>query len=265
MSLASIAPRPIFAVLLALLLAACSGASEKPAQAFAEASLEEALGAAADAWAAKGHPRPVLTFGGSYALADRIRKGERPDIFIPAGKRAIDPLVAANLVSRGKVDPLAENELVLVARADNEVALQIGPGFPLSRAFAEHKCLALPDPHTAPAGLYAREALQNLAVWDEVEFRTRFAPDESAAAKLVETGECSLGVVFATDALANESVRLVDDFSKEMYSPIIYLLARIDNRANAEADGFRRFLLSEDGRAILGRFGFGTKEGRGGN
>src|SRR3546814_15822820 len=64
--------------LLLFLSLMCAGlspamATERAPLVLAAASLQESLTAAADAWAAKGHARPVLSFAGSSALA-RDRK-----------------------------------------------------------------------------------------------------------------------------------------------------------------------------------------------
>ena len=63
--------------LLLFLLAATLGLSPAQAQqrgplVLAAASLQEALSEAADAWAAKRHPHPVVSFAGSSALARQI-------------------------------------------------------------------------------------------------------------------------------------------------------------------------------------------------
>src|SRR3546814_7181787 len=60
--------------LLLFLSLMCAGlspamATERAPLVLAAASLQESLTAAADAWAAKGHARPVLSFAGSSALA----------------------------------------------------------------------------------------------------------------------------------------------------------------------------------------------------
>jgi molybdate transport system substrate-binding protein len=40
------------------------------------------------------------------------------------------------------------------------------------------------------------------------------------------------------------------------HPPIRYPLARLRNSTSADAEGFRRFLLSKAGKAIFARFGF---------
>src|SRR3546814_12885921 len=75
--------------LLLFLSLICAGlspamATERAPLVLAAASLQESLTAAADAWAAKGHARPVLSFAGSSALARQIEAGAPADLFLSA-------------------------------------------------------------------------------------------------------------------------------------------------------------------------------------
>src|SRR3546814_12612889 len=72
-------------LLLALsLLAPLASAAERGLLVLAAASLQVSLTAAADAWAAQGHARPVLSFAGSSALARQIMAGAPADLFLSA-------------------------------------------------------------------------------------------------------------------------------------------------------------------------------------
>src|SRR3546814_12983677 len=90
-------------LLLALsLLAPLASAAERGLLVLAAASLQESLTAAADAWAAQGHARPVLSFAGSSALARQIMAGAPADPFRSADEPWMDAVDEAGRGGQGK-------------------------------------------------------------------------------------------------------------------------------------------------------------------
>ena len=166
-----------------------------------------------------------------------------------AGKRLLRPGTRASLLI---------NTLVLVAPAGSPVRLTIAPRFPLARALAGGR-LAMGDPDSVPAGKYGKAALTHLGVWPSVEARVARAESVRAALALVTRGEAPLGIVYATDALADRGVRVVGRFPNGSHPLISYPLARLAGSTSPEAEPFRRFLLSAEGKAVFRRFGFGTR------
>jgi molybdate transport system substrate-binding protein len=150
------------------------------------------------------------------------------------------------------------NRLVLVAPAASPVRLTVAPRFPLARALGDGR-LAMADPASVPAGKYGQEALTWLGVWPSVAGKVARAENVRAALALVTRGAAPLGVVYATDARAEPRVRIVGTFPAGSHAPIVYPVARIKGATSADAEPFRRFLLSDEGKAIFRRFGFGTR------
>ncbi|KKW92492.1 molybdate ABC transporter substrate-binding protein, partial [Sphingobium chungbukense] len=77
----------------------------------AAASMQEAMNAAADAWAAQHHARPVLSFAASSALARQIRSGAPADLFVSADEDWMDDVEKAGFIQRGTRADLAGNRL----------------------------------------------------------------------------------------------------------------------------------------------------------
>jgi molybdate transport system substrate-binding protein len=224
----------------------------------AAASLQESLSAAADRWAAKGHPRPVISFAASSALARQVEAGAPADLFIAADERWMDYLAQRRLIRPSTRISFLTNNLVLVAPAMSRLRLAIGPRFPLDRALGQGR-LAMADPNAVPAGKYGREALIRLGVWASVERRVAGAENVRAALALVTRGEAPLGVVYATDARAASGLRVVGTFPAWSHAPISYPIATLAASRNPEAELFRRFILSPEGKAVFRHFGFGTR------
>ncbi len=245
---------------LALLALLCTPLAPAAAQQrgpllLAAASMQEAMTAAADAWAARGHPRPVLSFAGSSALARQIRAGAPADLFVSADEDWMDDVEKAGLVMRGTRANLAGNRLVLVRPANARLSLRIGRNMSIARALGDGR-LAMANPDSVPAGKYGKAALTALGVWPSVAPKVARADNVRAALALVERGATPLGIVYATDARAGNGVAIVGAFPESSHAPIRYPLARLTASRHRDAEGFRRFLLSSTGRSILKRYGF---------
>lgn len=251
--------RSILFLFLLTPLAVPAAAQERGPLVLAASSLQEALGDAADRWVAKGHARPVLSFAASSALARQAEAGARADLFASADEEWMDYLQGKGLLKPGSRARLTENRLVLVAPLQSRATLRIAHGFPLARALGRGR-LAMADPAVVPAGRYGREALTNLGVWQGVAGKIAAAENVRAALALVERGAAPFGVVYATDAQASKGVRIVGLFPASSHRPITYPVALLKTSQHRDAEAFRRFLISREGRAILARRGFGKSQ-----
>lgn len=254
--------RRLMAAALVLWLGAAPAWAQGPVV-LAAASLQESLSKVADRWAAKGHPRPVLSFAASSALARQIENGAPADLFLSADEEWMDHVAAAPGRPGGWLRPgtrvnLLTNRLALIAPAGSRVRLTIAPGFALAAALGPNGRLATGQVNAVPAGKYARQALMAMKVWPAVEGRIAGADSVRTALALVARGEAPLGIVYATDALAEPKVRVVGIFPPASHVRIIYPLAMLAGSANPDAEGFRRFLMSGEARAIFQIYGFGA-------
>lgn len=251
------------ALLVALAAAALAGSPARAAPpkapvVLAAASLQESLTAAADAFARQGHPKPVLSFAGSSALARQIEQGAPADLFISADEDWMNYLAERNLIQPASRTAFLGNRLVLIAPASKPFTLSIKPGFPLASRLGRGR-LSMADVNAVPAGKYGRTALTTLGVWPSVQDRVVQSDNVRAALTFVERGEAAAGIVYATDAKASGEVVVVGTFPANSHPPIRYPLALIKRSREPEAAAFRRFLLSSAGKAIFARYGFSTK------
>ncbi len=244
--------------LLALMAALAGPAEARGPLVLAAASLQESLSEAATRWAAMGHDRPVISFAASSALARQVLAGAPADLFISADEQWMDAVASKGMIRPATRVRMLSNQLVLIAPAASTARLAIAPNFPLAKALGAGR-LAMADPDAVPAGIYGREALTSLKVWPAIAPKLARAENVRAALALVERGEAPLGIVYATDARAARAVRVVGVFPAASHSPITYPIATLTASTNSECEGFRRFLVSREGKAIFARYGFGTK------
>jgi len=248
--------------LLALMLWAAMGFASDPAGAgqrvtvFAAASLQSALDEVASLFSQTNGAGVSLSYGGSSALARQIQYGAPADLFVSANAGWMDALAEQGVLEPGTRIDLLSNQLVLIAAPETTVSLVFGPGMDLVGALGDDRlAMALVD--AVPAGIYGRAALQFLGQWDAVQGRIAQTDNVRAALRLVSVGEAPLGIVYATDAAADPSVRILGVFPENSHPPILYPLARLKERDSAEAAAFYDFLISSQARAIFDRHGFG--------
>ena len=227
----------------------------KPPLVLAAASLQEAINAEANAWAAKHHPRPVISLAASSALARQVENGAPADLFVSADEEWMDYLATRHLITPGTRSDVVANTLVLIAPVGKPVMLHIARHFALAAALGGGR-LAVADTNAVPAGKYAKAALTSLGVWASVVDHLASGDSVRSALALVARGEAPLGIVYATDAKAEPRVQVVGTFPASSHAPILYPLARLSAASSADAEGFRAFLLSGQGQAIFRAFGF---------
>lgn len=245
--------RPLLSI-LALLVATPAFAQAKPPLVLAAASLQESMTAAADAWAKQGHPKPVISFAASSALARQVEAGGDADLFVSADQEWMDALAARGLIVANTRVTFLGNRLVVVAAKGNPVRIPVRPPAALARVLAAGP-LAMADA-PVPAGRYAEAALRTLGVWAAVAPKVVRGDSVRAAMTLVERGAAPLGIVYATDARASRMVRIAGVFPAASHPPITYPVARLASSRNPEGEAFRRFLISARGKAIFARYGF---------
>ena len=235
--------------------AACADTPKQPEiLVFAAASLSSVLGDLSADWQKSAGVSVKLSFAASSVLARQIEAGGKADVFISADQEWMDYLQSRELIDKATRRNLVGNRLVLIAPADSKLELKIAPGFPLARALAGRR-LATGDPDTVPVGRYARSALTSLGIWDEIQDRLVRADNVRSAMMFVARGEVPLGIVYTTDALADQKVRIVDTFPANTHAPITYPAAVV-NGAHGEAGSFVEFLGGDVARATWKKFGF---------
>lgn len=229
--------------------------SNKPPLVLAAASLQESMTAAADAWARKGHPRPVISFAASSALARQVAAGAPADLFVSADEEWMDDVERRGLIVPGTRVDFLGNRLVLVAGALDMKGVPLRRGSPIAAMLGSGR-LAMADPGSVPAGRYGKAAFEQFGLWPALAPKVVRAENVRAALAFVERGAAKYGVVYATDARASRKVRVAGIFPANSHPPIRYPIARLKASTSPDAEGFRQFLISREGKAIFARFGF---------
>lgn len=222
---------------------------------FAAASMRTALeGVAADWMAETGHS-VTISYAGSNQLAQQIIAGAPADIFISASVGWMDAVEDAGLVVEGTRGDLLGNQLVLIGHGQSAEPVEITPDLDLAAMLGDERlAMALVD--AVPAGQYGKAALENLGLWSSVEGLVAQSDNVRAALALVSTGEAPYGIVYATDAAADETVTILGTFPPDSHPPIRYPAALLVEAADAADRAFFAALRSDSARAAFEADGF---------
>ncbi|MEE3954683.1 molybdate ABC transporter substrate-binding protein [Peribacillus frigoritolerans] len=190
-------------------------------------------------------------FGASGALQQQISQGAPVDLFFSAAEDKFDKLVEEDLIEEKNGIDLVGNDLVLVVPKDSKK--EIGSLEDLTKAAK----ISIGTPESVPAGQYAKQTLENMNLFKEIEDRLVFARDVRQVLTYVETGNVDAGLVYKTDALNSSKVEIIAAAQADLHDPIIYPVGMINNQEHAkEAKLFYDYLQTEASMKILEKYGF---------
>ena len=223
---------------------------------FAAASLTDAMNDVSAQWAAAGHKPLRLSFGSSSTLARQIEQGAPANVFASADEKWMNYLIEKGLIVPGSRKDLLGNDLVLVVPASKPVHVTIGPDFDLAGLLGPNGRLAVGDPAHVPVGIYAKQALTKLGLWDTIAPRLARTDDVRAGLLLVERGEAPAGIVYGTDAAVSKAVAVAGVFPASSHDPITYPFAVVKSGDTPEAHALLTFLAGPQAREVFVKRGF---------
>ncbi len=242
---------------LAVLLVALLPVQDRPLTISAAISLSGALEEIAHAYKASGGGHVRFNFAASNVLARQIVNGAPADLFISADEAQMDYAQKHSAIDVSSRVSLLANRLV--------IAVPAGRTTPLAdvRALlrADVRRIAIGDPAGVPAGVYARQYLETLGLWNDLQPKLLPLVNVRAALAAVESGGADAGFVYATDAASNPRIRIAVTIDGSEAPRIVYPAA-IPSRSRHKpaAAKFLAFLRSPAARTMFLRHGFSAAE-----
>jgi molybdate transport system substrate-binding protein len=218
----------------------------------AAASLADALQEIKAAYESSGGDTIVLNLGASSTLARQIEEGAPVDLFLSADEAHMDALEKRGRVLAGTRRSVLSNTLVVVVPLDSP--LRIASPADLANPGIRH--LALAEPQSVPAGIYAKEYLRGLKLWDKVIDRVVPTENVRGALAAVETGNADAGIVYRTDAGISRKVRIAFEVPRAEGPRISYPFAVIAGSKREAARRFLAYLEAPAALAVFARYGF---------
>tara|TARA_Y100001956_G_C4116690_1_gene185247 strand:+ start:1166 stop:1816 length:651 start_codon:yes stop_codon:yes gene_type:complete len=195
----------------------------------------------------------TVVYGGSSSLARQLANGAPADLFVSANSKWMNYLVKKGIINSDNVTNLMSNELVVVAPKGANGSLDINDVEAWLTKLEDGR-LSIGQTNAVPAGIYAKQALVNLGVWDQISSRLAPTNNVRIALALVERGETPLGIVYHTDAISSDTVTKMATLPSTSHDSIVYPVAYFNERETTQA--FMSYLTSKEALATFHSFGF---------
>ncbi|MCK5397034.1 MAG: molybdate ABC transporter substrate-binding protein, partial [Thermoplasmata archaeon] len=179
-----------------------------------------------------------VNYASSGILRTQIEQGAPVDVFASASIEHMDILQTKELILIDSRTNFARNSLVLVIPRNSN-------GNTTLEDLKHADQIALGDPAHVPAGIYAKEMLESIDMWTEIEDKTIYAANVKQVLDYVFRREVDAGFVYATDV--TERVEVARKVPDSLHSPIIYTLSIMKESKNPEtAYRFVQFVAESD-------------------
>ena len=240
----------------ALLAAFSSSAMAADVTVFAAASLTNALQDISAQYKKEKQVDVVASYASSSTLARQIEQGAPADLFISADQQWMDYAIDKQQMLANTRFTLLGNELVLIAPKDSKITKVEIDKKTNWKKLLEGGRLAVGDPDHVPAGIYAKESLENLGAWSTLAPEMARANNVRSAMALVERAETPLGIVYGSDAVASDKVKVVGIFPEASHKPVEYPMAIVKGHENPTVTAFYDYLKSPAAAVIFEKYGF---------
>ena len=220
---------------------------------YAASSLTNALNSLIADYSKQHDASIVAIYAGSSSLARQIEQGAPADIYISANTLWVDYLIKQGVVGKQNVNNFAHNQLVVIAPKTSHVSLNAHDAASWLNALNDQR-LAIGQTNAVPAGIYAKQALEYLGVWEAVH--TSLAPTNNVRTTLalVERGEAPLGIVYLSDAQVSDKVKIIYRFAPTSHQAIDYPIVTLSQTKSVKQ--FSAYLQSEVAKNTVRQYGF---------
>lgn len=175
-----------------------------------------------------------IAYGSSSTLARQIEGGAPAQVFVSAHPLWLDEVhrtrpirhkrcVAGNGLALVSLDPAAANPIV-----DPSIKGTIAVG----------------DPKHVPQGLYTKQALERLSVWQRLEKQLIPTPDARTSLRYLKARACAYAIVYTSDLQPTDPLTVIQRLDTELHDPIDYQAAVLPGFLEDEATQFVEFMAT---------------------
>lgn len=224
---------------------------------FAASSLTDAFNEMAEAFKAQNEGvAVVLNYAGSTQLAAQLSEGAAADVFASANSTQMQVAVDAGRITAGSEKLFVSNRLTVIVPADNPA------GITALEDLAQPGVQMILAVTGVPVRQYTDEIVATFPAGFQTNFYANMVSEEENVRQVsakVALGEADAGIVYTSDVTPDIADQVLQiDIPDDQNVIATYPIARLaDAPAPTLAQSFVDFVLSEDGQAILAKWGFG--------
>jgi molybdate transport system substrate-binding protein len=201
-----------------------------------------------------------VQYGSSGNLARQITQGLPLDIFMSADERLVLSLFEGGftadkgaLYGTGQIALLLhKNSVVQLPKTASEARINLAKQLQSVRKFA------IANPEHAPYGRAAKEALQNLGLWEQLQGKLVLGDNISQATQFVTSGAAQAGITALSLALAPEVAQLSGGYwliPADLHAPLKQRMVLLKT-AQPAAKALFAYLQTPAAKGVLAKFGF---------
>ena len=199
----------------------------------------------------------IFTFGPSGGLQAQIEEGAPVDIFMSAAQKQMKALEEKNLLVNHTIKTLLVNKVVLIVPSNDSIGITSFDDLTTNDKISK---IALGDPGNVPVGQYSEEIFTTLNVLDEIKTKAIYGTDVRTVLTWVENNEVDCGLVYATDAMSTDKVKIVGEAPEGSHKEVTYPVAVIKSSKHIdESKAFLAFVQTEEAAKIFEKYGFSMK------
>ena len=222
---------------------------------FAPASIRDALEEVTYAYELDEKIKITNVFLGTSQLAKQIYNGANPDIFISANKEWMNFVEEKKLIlNKFRLNYLT-NSLVVITHKQNFIEK--------NRSFLSIKetlkdtnnRISLALVNAVPAGIYAKQALKKLDIWNDIKNNLAQSTNVRTAMQFVSRGDLDYAIVYKSDVIAAKSnIQIIFEIDKNLHDEIIYPMVLLNDKDITIK--FYNYLREEKSLKIMEKWGF---------
>ncbi|NBI28807.1 molybdate ABC transporter substrate-binding protein [Chengkuizengella marina] len=196
----------------------------------------------------------IYNFGASGTLASQIKQGAPIDVFFSANHQYMDELVKLGLIESNHIVNLLSNQIVLITNNDSDLYINSLDELLNPKVTS----IAVGDPEIVPAGIYTKQLLKNLDLWQELQAKFILTTNVRQALNFTDTGNVDAAFVYKSDALQSNRSKVIYTSDQTLNNnPITYPIAVInDTQKKKLAETFITFLQNDFSQKIFKEKGF---------